>query len=251
MRHNAALAIVLGVLVAGIIIMNVDIDQLKEQLEGLKMLEGFSSLDNAELEDQFGYFNAKYRKSYDDYTEYQMRLQIFKDNYMFISEHNKYGAENKGYTLAVNKFADLTNQEYQDKYLGFAGKGKSFDSEEQGDVQIVDFLKQSPTELAIENLQIPANVDWVAKGAVTRVRDQGSCGSCWAFSAIAAIEGANFISKKRTDELSEQQLVDCVNGKDWESDGCNGGWMHEAFQYTQNNDLCTSDDYPYTGVQGR
>jgi C1A family cysteine protease len=226
-------------------------DEVQQQLEGLEIFEGFNDLDESAVEDQFDYFNSKYRNSYNDVDEYAKRYQIFRDNYKFISEHNKYNSGTKGYTLAVNKFADLTNQEYQDKYLGFAGKGKNFVSKEQAKPSIQDFIKPSPTAKAIENLQIPVNVDWVARGAVTRVRDQGSCGSCWAFSAIAAIEGANFIFKKRREELSEQQLLDCVNGNNFESDGCNGGHMHEAFQYAKKNAICASEDYPYTGVQGR
>jgi C1A family cysteine protease len=251
MRNNTALAIVLGFLVAGLIIMSVDIDEVQKQLEGLEIFEGFNDLDELTVEDQFDYFNSKYRNSYNDVDEYAKRYQIFRDNYKFISEHNKYDAGTKGYTLAVNKFADLTNQEYQDKYLGFAGKGKNFVSKEQAQPSIEDFIKPSPTAKAIENLEIPANVDWVLKGAVTRVRDQGRCGSCWAFSAIAAIEGANFIIKKRKEELSEQQLLDCVNGENIESDGCNGGHMHEAFQYAKNNAICSSEAYPYTGVRAR
>jgi KDEL-tailed cysteine endopeptidase len=251
MRNNTALAIILGVLVAGLIIMNVDMEEFQQQIEGLNMFVGLNDLDEAVVEDQFDYFNSKYRNSYNDVDEYAKRYQIFKDNYKFISEHNTKSAEIKGYTLAVNKFADLTSQEYIDKYLGFAGKGKNLNTKEQAQLTIEDIIKPSPTDLAIESLKIPAKIDWVARGAVTRVRDQMDCGSCWAFAAIAAIEGANYITRKRTDELSEQQIVDCVNGKKFDSDGCNGGFMHEAFEYTKNNDLCTHEDYPYTGVQGR
>jgi cathepsin L len=87
-------------------------------------------------------------------------------------------------------------------------------------------------------------IDWVKGGAVTPVKNQARCGSCWAFSSTGALEGANFVVTKELVSLSEQQLVDCSK----DNNGCDGGLMDYAFKYTETNALETEDDYPYQGV---
>jgi cathepsin F len=85
------------------------------------------------------------------------------------------------------------------------------------------------------------SVDWRTKGAVNPVQNQGMCGSCWAFSSTAAIEGAHFLKTGQLLKLSEQQFVDC----DKQSSGCNGGLEIWAFQYAKSNPLELETDYPY------
>jgi KDEL-tailed cysteine endopeptidase len=89
-------------------------------------------------------------------------------------------------------------------------------------------------------------LDWVARGAVSPVKDQSSCGSCWAFSTVAAIESAYLQKKKRLLDLSEQQLVDCVYNRD----GCDGGWMDTAYDYIRyfNRGIELESEYPYTAT---
>ena len=127
----------------------------------------------------------------------------------------------------MNKFTDYTPEEYR-KLLGYKPSSHKF-------------LEQAAQDLPVENL--PKELDWRTKGAVTGVKDQSQCGSCWAFSATGAIEGHYQISNGNLLSLSEQQLVDCNRGG--ENNGCNGGEMYLAFEYAETSPLETENDYPY------
>merc|ERR1719188_32493 len=98
----------------------------------------------------------------------------------------------------------------------------------------------------VRNVSLPASVDWTTKGAVTSVKNQGQCGSCWAFSSTGSLEGAWEIATGKQVVLSEQQFVDC----DKVDQGCNGGLMDNAFKYAEQNALCTEESYSYKGRAG-
>jgi len=93
---------------------------------------------------------------------------------------------------------------------------------------------------------LEASVDWVSKGAVTPIKDQGQCGSCWAFSTTGSTEGAYEIASGKLKSLSEQQLVDCSK----QNNGCQGGSMELAFTYLEGAGSCTEASYPYKGTGG-
>jgi len=101
-------------------------------------------------------------------------------------------------------------------------------------------------EKVLESLEYPSSVDWRDSGAVTAVKNQGSCGSCWAFSSTGALESAVFIKTGSLPLLSEQQLVDCSSS--FGNNGCGGGWYYYAYNYLHSSSLETEAEYPYKGT---
>lgn len=186
-----------------------------------------------EYKKSFEDFKKKYNKTYSSKEEEDQRFEIYKQNMNFIKITNSQGFS---YVLEMNEFGDLSKEEFMARFTGYR---KDFDDNER-----VFKAGMLGNELE-ENFSIPNSVNWVEAGCVNPIRNQKNCGSCWAFSAVAALEGAICA---QTDQglpsLSEQQLVDCSkkNG----NYGCNGGTMGLAFQYAiRNKYLCTNDDYPY------
>ncbi|KAH9616545.1 hypothetical protein KSS87_004262 [Heliosperma pusillum] len=178
---------------------------------------------------------VKHRKNYNGLGEKERRFNIFKDNFHYIDEHN---SGNRSFKLGLNRFADLTNEEYRSMYLGTRPRTKS----RLGRSNSGRYAFQVGDDL-------PESVDWRKKGAVVQVKDQGSCGSCWAFSAIAAVEGVNQIVTGELISLSEQELVECDTSY---NEGCNGGLMDYAFEFIiKNGGIDSEEDYPYTGRDGR
>ncbi|KAJ0040793.1 hypothetical protein Pint_27991 [Pistacia integerrima] len=176
---------------------------------------------------------AKHGKAYNGIGENERRLQIFKDNLRFIDEHN---SQKRTYKVGLNRFADLTNEEYRAIYLGTKSDAKRR-------VMKAKVASQRHAFKAGETL--PESVDWREQGAVSPIKDQGSCGSCWAFSTVAAVEGINKIVTGELISLSEQELVDCDTAY---NAGCNGGLMDYAFQFIiDNGGMDTEQDYPYLG----
>lgn len=179
---------------------------------------------------------AEHGKVYTSLDEKQRRFSIFKDNFRFITEHNS--KPNQIFKMGLNKFADLTNEEFKVSYLG----------RKQTSVNRLRSAAGSPRYQYRENDSLPSSIDWRKKGAVTPVKDQGSCGSCWAFSTTAGVEGINEIVTGQLISLSEQELVDCDTSVD---DGCNGGLMDYAYEFIiENGGIDSEKDYPYTGYDG-
>jgi len=190
---------------------------------------------------EFKKFMTKYEKNYEK-EELSARFKIFQDNLKRIDQLN---ARNTKTTFGVTKFADLTPKEFKNIYLSKVSMkaepswpmGKSFSDEDVQDT--------------------PQTWDWRQKGAVTPVKNQGMCGSCWAFSAVGNMEGQWFLGGNTLVGLSEQNLVDCdhecmqYEGEQVCDQGCDGGLMPNAFEYViKGNGIDTESSYEYTGYDG-
>ncbi|PON89890.1 Cyseine protease [Trema orientale] len=180
----------------------------------------------------FDQWISKHGKIYNSIEEKIQRFEIFRDNLKHIDERNKHISD---YWLGLNEFADLSHEEFKSKYLGlkpeFTKRTGSSENFSYRDV-----------------IDLPKSMDWRKKGAVTPVKNQGSCGSCWAFSTVAAVEGINQIVTGNLTSLSEQELIDCDRSF---NNGCNGGLMDYAFEYIMSSGgLHKEEDYPYLMEEG-
>jgi C1A family cysteine protease len=195
----------------------------------LALAVAVSALSEREYQNNFKNFVTEFEKSYST-AEFFNRYNIFKANLDFINSEN---LKNNSHTLGVNQFTDLTGAEFKSQVVGGCLRRTS--------------NNMIPAE-APAIIRKPAPIDWTSKGAVTGVKNQAQCGSCWAFSATGALEGAWFTTKQVLLNLSEQQLVDCAGSEG--NMGCNGGLMDYAFSYWIKNGACSESDYAYTGRDG-
>jgi len=187
---------------------------------------------NTGVTDAFGRFMKEYGKSYDSVEEYAKRLAIFADNMERVTKMNaEHVLINGEAVFGVTKFSDLTPEEFKATYLTYRPSNRTRN------------VKDPVIEGPIAN-----DIDWVSKGAVTPVKDQGRCGSCWAFSATAAIESyAKLSGKYGLEVLSAQQINSC----DKRDGGCNGGNTETAYEYVKGaGGIETESDYPYTSGGG-
>ena len=189
-------------------------------------MQVFAIRTESEYESAFEQWVKSHEKVYDEH-EVLYRFRIFKQNADFIDQFN---SEEHSFTVGLNKFADLTNTEFLERYTGF--------NRPLIHVQDGEHAYEYDSSLAL-----PSSVDWRSKNAVTGVKDQGQCGSCWSFSTTGSVEGAWALNYSLV-SLSEQNLMDC--SRSYGNYGCNGGLMDSAFKYIiANGGIDTEASYPY------
>merc|ERR1711920_634747 len=221
----------------------------KMKLLGVASALGLAA--SATVNHDWNSFKARFGKKYATAAEETRRFNIWKENLAFVERHNRdYEAGLETYTVAMNEFADLTNAEFHTRYLAM--------TQESAQIRL---NYQCPVNWSDDGSGIADSVDWRTTAnpqstvAVTSVKDQGSCGSCWSFGGAAAFESAMCLDGQQDCSswtgASEQQLVDCGN-KDNAALGpyydmaCNGGWIDNALYYIQQTGFIDGfDNYPY------
>jgi C1A family cysteine protease len=187
---------------------------------------------SSDVEEKFQNFFATYRKSYLNAETYSQRLAVFGEN---LNEISRLNAENPAATYGVTEFADQTLEERM-SILGWKAPSTR------------KFYRNTPGTPKTND------VNWVDESETTAVKDQKSCGSCWAFSATETLESVyaihNNLKGSEIPQLSEQQSVDCVKAPEYGSEGCSGGWMDDTFDYAVNNKMCLETEYAYTARDG-
>jgi len=208
----------------------------------LAVATGCLAVSEVNYRTEFQNFMTAYNKHYRP-AEMRARFTIFRTNFDYIQAWNN---ENNGVTLGVNQFADLTNAEFNARY-----KGLNMTALAARTSQTSEPAPRNPTLTCPKSTLLPnATCDWRAANAVTPIKNQGQCGSCWAFSTTGSTEGAHALSKSQLVSLSEQNLVDCSQKEG--NEGCNGGLMDYAFEYIiKNKGIDTEASYPYTAQDGK
>jgi len=198
------------------------------QILCLLIATAFAAVDetDANLLREWQDYKVAFGKSYASEDEHSNRLSIFAANHKFITEF----PTDRGFSVGHNEFSDMTNAEFRARFNGMNISAKPTHKKSRFSVKAT-----------------AGDVDWRKEGAVTGVKNQGQCGSCWSFSSTGSIEGAWKLAGNKLTSLSEQNLIDCSTAQG--NEGCEGGLMDQAFQYViSNNGIDTEASYPYTAT---
>jgi len=207
----------------------------------ITLVSAISNINSFSAKNQFAEFQRTYNKAYATDAETNHRYSVFKQNLNKINGLNQQSSSAK---FAVNEHADLTETEFANLYLS------KYPVVRDPSVPVAADLPKSVIDAT------PSSFDWREKGAVTEVKNQGQCGSCWSFSTTGNVEGQWFLAGNKLTSLSEQNLVDCSHEcMEYENQnscnaGCGGGLQPNAYQYIIKNGIDTEASYPYTAKDG-
>ena len=181
---------------------------------------------------------ARHTKSYESAEEWIRRAAIFAENAAFVAKHNAEHARGEhSHWLGLNALADRTSEEFSEM-LGYDRSLRSAARKPRDD----------PSDWEYADVRAPPQKDWVREGAVTHVKNQGQCGSCWAFSTTGSVEGVHFIKTGELVSVSEEELVSCSTKG---NAGCNGGLMDNALDWiVRNGGIDSEADWPYNAEAG-
>lgn len=198
------------------------------------------------VKEEWNTFKLEHGKVYDNEMEDKFRMKIYAENKHVIAKHNqRYQQGLVSYSLKQNKYGDMLHHEFVQAMNGF-NKTTKHNKGLYGKSNKV----RGATFIPAAHVTYPDQVDWRKKGSVTEIKDQGKCGSCWAFSTTGALEGQHFRKTGYLVSLSEQNLVDCSSA--YGNNGCNGGLMDNAFKYIKDNGgIDTEKTYPYEAVDDK
>lgn len=248
MRNSFWISFIVALFVSAIIVANFDQNQFMSAVIRSGLVTETADISETEFQNAFMEFIATYQKSYYNSWEFENRYETFKDNYQAIADHNL-NSDMIGFTLKINQFGDLSQEEFKAQYLTLKAPERGMRQAHHRGGHKQAHKPRHPRFQVTQSFQdVPASVDWRKEGKVQKVKNQGSCGSCWAFSAIGALESAVAIKSGSLPDLSEQQLVDCSTS--FGNEGCNGGFMDWAFKYAEEHPMCTETAYAYTGRDG-
>lgn len=201
----------------------------------ISLFSGIYSLNYQEqpLLDKFEQWISKFKYIINSPEHFYSTFGKWVENDEYIEKIN---AKGLSYSLGHNQFSAMDKDDYEQ----FLVKSNIFS-------WVDSSISYNIFNGTIESLYLPSQINWVTNGAVTPVKDQGQCGSCWSFSTTGALEGAYYIKNRKLISFSEQQLIDCDNFKNGGRDhGCNGGLMDNAFTWIEKNGgLCLESEYQY------
>jgi len=255
--------------------------ELIDDFEGdqVSSLDAHGDVESMAMDDtaEFHAFNKKHAKNYADQDEFHKRFGIWKDNLDYVRSWNAEGGNS--FTLGMNEFADLSDEEFQHTYLN-AGmhedymRSETFMAAEEERKRAKRATRMQNAEVLADISQAaeaehggdgyssdagydirwhkntgtePTEMDWHAKQATTEVNNQAKCFACYAFAACGAIEGAKFIQTGKMVKLSAQQIVDCSR-EEYRNHGCKGGTMVKSYKYITKYGVMKDTDYGYNTV---